>query len=140
MSPNRHGVVKIPIAARDLIAMSDLDRSVVGSDCEHQGKSFEGRTNGGDNEGVDSSKRRRRYRRLEMRFDAMYEWKGLKLEVDETDFGFGTLYEIKCESNDPEEAKKLIEEIEIFLGKLERETKKVLRFHFSRILVILIIG
>ena len=75
-----------------------------------------------------------------MRFDAVYEWKGLKLEVDETNFGFGTLYEIKCKSNDPEEAKKLIEEIEILLGKLERETKKVLRFHFSRILVILIIG
>ena len=49
----------------------------------------------------------------------MYEWKGLKLEVDETDFGFGTLYEIKCESNDPEKAKKLIEEIEIFLGKVK---------------------
>ena len=40
----------------------------------------------------------------------VYEWKGLKLEVDETDFGFGTLYEIECESSDPEEAKKLIEE------------------------------
>ena len=53
----------------------------------------------------------------------MYEWKGLKLEVDETDFRFGTLYEIKCESSDPEEAKKLIEEIEIFSGKLEREKR-----------------
>ena len=53
----------------------------------------------------------------------MYEWKGLKLEVEKTDFGFGTLYEIECESSDPEEAKKLIKEIEIFLGKLERENK-----------------
>jgi len=51
----------------------------------------------------------------------MYEWKGFKLEVDETDFGFGTLYEIECESSDPKEAKKLIEEIGIFSGKLERE-------------------
>ena len=54
-----------------------------------------------------------------MRFDAVYEWKGLKLEVDEIDFGFRTLYEIKCKSSDPEEAKKLIEEIEIFLGKVK---------------------
>ena len=108
MSPNHHGVVEIPIIARDLTAMSDPDRFVVDSDCERQGKSFGGRTDGGDNEGVDSDERRRRYRRLEMRFDVVYEWKGLKLEVDETDFGFGTLYEIKCKSNDPEEAKKLI--------------------------------
>ena len=56
-----------------------------------------------------------------MQFDAMYEWKYLKLEVDETDFRFGTLYEIECESSDLEEAKKLIEEIGIFSGKLERE-------------------
>ncbi|XP_041007504.1 triphosphate tunnel metalloenzyme 3-like isoform X5 [Juglans microcarpa x Juglans regia] len=40
----------------------------------------------------------------------VYEWKGLKLEVDETDFGFGTLYEIECESDNPEDAKKLLEE------------------------------
>ena len=53
----------------------------------------------------------------------MYEWKGLKLEVDETNFGFGTLYEIEYESSDPEEAKKLIEEIGIFSGKLEREKR-----------------
>ena len=45
------------------------------------------------------------------------------MEVHETDFGFRTLYEIECESSDPEEAKKLIKEIEIFLGKLERENK-----------------
>ena len=76
----------------------------------------------------------------------MYEWKGLKLEVDETDFRFGTLYEIEFESSDLEEAKKLIEEIGIFSGKLEkvREGKGNLRkywgFHFNGILVILIIG
>ena len=56
-----------------------------------------------------------------MRFDAVCEWKGLELEVDETDFGFGTLYEIECESSDPKEAKKLIEEIGIFSRKLKRE-------------------
>ncbi|XP_030926587.1 uncharacterized protein LOC115953191 [Quercus lobata] len=56
-----------------------------------------------------------------MRFDAVYEWKGLKLEVDESDFEFRTLYEIECESSDLEKVKKLIEEIGIFLGKLKRE-------------------
>jgi adenylate cyclase class IV len=40
----------------------------------------------------------------------VYDWKGLKLEVDETDFDFGTLFEIECESADPEEAKLLLEE------------------------------
>jgi uncharacterized protein YjbK len=41
---------------------------------------------------------------------SVYDWKGLKLEVDETDFDFGTLYEIECESADPEEAKRILEE------------------------------
>jgi adenylate cyclase class IV len=40
----------------------------------------------------------------------VYEWKGLKLELDETDFGFGTQYEIECESANPEDAKQLLEE------------------------------
>jgi uncharacterized protein YjbK len=40
----------------------------------------------------------------------VYDWKGLKLEVDETDFDFGTLFEIECESADPEEAKLLLED------------------------------
>ena len=40
-----------------------------------------------------------------------------------SDFGFGTLYEIECKSGDPEEAKKLIKEIGIFSGKLERENE-----------------
>ncbi|XP_057419899.1 triphosphate tunnel metalloenzyme 3 [Lotus japonicus] len=41
----------------------------------------------------------------------VYEWKDLKLEVDETMFDFGTLYEIECESADPEEAKRLLEDL-----------------------------
>ncbi|KAK4266366.1 hypothetical protein QN277_027303 [Acacia crassicarpa] len=41
---------------------------------------------------------------------SVYEWKDLKLEVDETGFGFGTLYEIECESSSPEKAKQLLEE------------------------------
>lgn len=41
---------------------------------------------------------------------SVFEWKGLKLEVDETKFEFGTCYEIECESSQPEEAKKVLEE------------------------------
>lgn len=41
----------------------------------------------------------------------VYEWKGLELEVDETLFDFGTLYEIECESSEPEKAKEMIEEL-----------------------------
>ncbi|KAD5961290.1 hypothetical protein E3N88_12763 [Mikania micrantha] len=41
----------------------------------------------------------------------VYEWKGLMIEVDETSFEFGTLYEIECESSEPEKAKELIEEL-----------------------------
>ncbi|KAI3909796.1 hypothetical protein MKW98_014213 [Papaver atlanticum] len=39
----------------------------------------------------------------------VYEWKGLKLELDETTYDFGTSYEIECESDDPEGVKKLLE-------------------------------
>lgn len=41
----------------------------------------------------------------------VYEWKGLKLELDETHYDFGTGYEIECESSEPEIAKNLIEEL-----------------------------
>lgn len=40
----------------------------------------------------------------------VYEWNGLKLEVDETNYDFGTSYEIECESCEPERAKKVLEE------------------------------
>lgn len=40
----------------------------------------------------------------------VYEWRGLKLELDETMYEFGTCYEIECESTKPEEAKKMLEE------------------------------
>lgn len=40
----------------------------------------------------------------------VYDWKGLKLEVDETHYVFGTCYEIECESSDPEGVKKLLED------------------------------
>lgn len=40
----------------------------------------------------------------------VYDWEGLKLEVDETRYSFGVCYEIECESREPEEAKRLLEE------------------------------
>ncbi|XP_009600184.1 triphosphate tunnel metalloenzyme 3-like [Nicotiana tomentosiformis] len=42
---------------------------------------------------------------------AVYEWKGLKLELDETHYEFGMNYEIECESSDPERAKDLLEKL-----------------------------
>ena len=41
---------------------------------------------------------------------AVHEWKGLKLELDETNYDFGTSYELECESADPERHKVLLEE------------------------------
>ncbi|KAJ9141042.1 hypothetical protein P3X46_031625 [Hevea brasiliensis] len=40
----------------------------------------------------------------------VYEWRGLKLEVDETKYSFGVSYEVECETPDPEEAKRNLEE------------------------------
>ncbi|KAL3528907.1 hypothetical protein ACH5RR_008229 [Cinchona calisaya] len=42
---------------------------------------------------------------------AIYEWNGLKLELDETLYKFGTCYEIECETSEPERAKILVEEL-----------------------------
>lgn len=41
---------------------------------------------------------------------AVYDWKeGLILELDETSFNFGTVYEVECETTDPERAKEMLE-------------------------------
>ncbi|PIA54875.1 hypothetical protein AQUCO_00901048v1 [Aquilegia coerulea] len=40
----------------------------------------------------------------------VYDWKGLTLELDETQFDFGTCYEIECESAEPEQVKELLED------------------------------
>ncbi|XP_026660231.2 LOW QUALITY PROTEIN: triphosphate tunnel metalloenzyme 3-like [Phoenix dactylifera] len=41
---------------------------------------------------------------------AVYGWKeGLKLELDETRYDFGTSYEVECETADPERARELLE-------------------------------
>ena len=59
------------------------------------------------------------------------DWKGLKLEVDETNFDFGTLYEIECESSDPKRAKRLLKEFlkenEINYSLPEREKERKTR-------------
>jgi adenylate cyclase class IV len=39
----------------------------------------------------------------------VYEWRGLKLEVDESKFSFGVCYEIECENDDPERVKRELE-------------------------------
>lgn len=39
----------------------------------------------------------------------VYEWNGMKLEVDETNYEFGTCYEIECESSEPEKVREMIE-------------------------------
>lgn len=39
----------------------------------------------------------------------VYDWQGLKLELDETRYDFGTNYELECESLNPERDKRLLE-------------------------------
>ncbi|XP_050234357.1 triphosphate tunnel metalloenzyme 3-like [Mercurialis annua] len=46
----------------------------------------------------------------------VFDWRGLKLEVDESVFEFGICYEIECESEVPEEVQRLIEELLIGHG------------------------
>ncbi|XP_008228669.1 PREDICTED: triphosphate tunel metalloenzyme 3-like [Prunus mume] len=41
----------------------------------------------------------------------VYEWKGLKIEVDESNYDFGTCYEVECESSNPERDKKILEKL-----------------------------
>ncbi|KAI3796011.1 hypothetical protein L1987_38672 [Smallanthus sonchifolius] len=42
---------------------------------------------------------------------SVHDWKGLKLELDETQFDFGVNYEIECESDKPDEAKLMLEDL-----------------------------
>lgn len=41
----------------------------------------------------------------------VHQWNGLNLELDETNYGFGTCYEIECESENPDDAKKMLEDL-----------------------------
>lgn len=40
---------------------------------------------------------------------AVHRWNGLKLELDETSYDFGTCYELECESDDPDRDMELLE-------------------------------
>ncbi|KAK4433329.1 Triphosphate tunnel metalloenzyme 3 [Sesamum alatum] len=40
----------------------------------------------------------------------VYKWKGVKLDVDEAKYHFGEMYEVECETSDPERVKKMMEE------------------------------
>ncbi|GFP82166.1 triphosphate tunel metalloenzyme 3 [Phtheirospermum japonicum] len=40
----------------------------------------------------------------------VYEWNGVKLEVDEVKYEFGDMYEVECESLEPEKVKRMIED------------------------------
>lgn len=40
----------------------------------------------------------------------VYEWNGVELEIDEVNYEFGDMYEIECESVEPEKVKGMIEE------------------------------
>ncbi|KAL2227400.1 triphosphate tunel metalloenzyme 3-like [Sesamum indicum] len=40
----------------------------------------------------------------------VYKWKGVKLEVDEAKYEFGEMYEVECETSEPERVKKMIEQ------------------------------
>eukprot|EP00250_Pteridium_aquilinum_P002775 c12995_g1_i1 orf=135-746(+) len=40
----------------------------------------------------------------------VFHWQGLTLELDETQFDFGTAYEIECETSDPQHARSVLEE------------------------------
>jgi len=41
----------------------------------------------------------------------VYDWEGVKLELDETQYAFGTTYEIECETTDPERFRQLLGEL-----------------------------
>ncbi|KAL0299306.1 UNVERIFIED_CONTAM: Triphosphate tunnel metalloenzyme 3 [Sesamum radiatum] len=40
----------------------------------------------------------------------VHKWKGVKLDVDEAKYEFGEMYEVECETSEPERVKKMLEE------------------------------
>ncbi|GAV85789.1 CYTH domain-containing protein [Cephalotus follicularis] len=54
----------------------------------------------------------------------VYEWRGLKLEIDETIYDFGTCYEVECESVEPERDR------EVIVGFLE---EKGIEYEYSQV-------
>lgn len=41
----------------------------------------------------------------------VYDWEGVQLELDETQYAFGTTHEIECETTDPERFRQLLSEL-----------------------------
>jgi hypothetical protein len=66
---------------------------------------------------------------------AVYEWQGLKLEVDDTGYDFGTCYEVECKSADPERVKLLIERFleENGIGFSYSDMSKFTIFRFGKL-------
>lgn len=62
---------------------------------------------------------------------AVYDWEGLTLELDETQYDFGTTYEMECESSEPERIKPLLED---FLNRncIPYEYSKISKFAIFR--------
>ncbi|XP_062089921.1 triphosphate tunnel metalloenzyme 3-like [Humulus lupulus] len=61
----------------------------------------------------------------------VYNWEGLKLELDETKYDFGTNYELECESLSPERDKKLLEKL-LKTNGIEFSYSKVSKFAIFR--------
>ncbi|KAL0317050.1 UNVERIFIED_CONTAM: Triphosphate tunnel metalloenzyme 3 [Sesamum angustifolium] len=40
----------------------------------------------------------------------VHKWEGVKLDVDEAKYEFGEMYEVECETSEPERVKKMLEE------------------------------
>ncbi|MFQ6642442.1 hypothetical protein Gotur_017403 [Gossypium turneri] len=63
----------------------------------------------------------------------VFNWKNLKLEVDETKYGFGICYELECECEDPDGVKKLLEKFlkENGIGYSNSKMTKFAVFRFA---------
>lgn len=68
---------------------------------------------------------------------AVYDWKeGLVLELDETSFNFGTVYEVECETTDPERTRELLEDFlkEIKVPYVYSQSNKFAIFRAGKLL------
>ncbi|EOA31463.1 hypothetical protein CARUB_v10014647mg [Capsella rubella] len=61
----------------------------------------------------------------------VYEWRGVKLEVDETKYAFGKCFEIECETEEPERVKTMIEEF-LTESKIEFSNSDMTKFAVFR--------
>jgi len=57
----------------------------------------------------------------------VHDWKGLQVEVDETKYPWGTVYELECETNEPERIKGELEVVLRNVG-ISYEYSKVTKF------------